>query len=56
MNDEKEWPIKQEVKLIEIPELIRVHLEVVDDKPDTLATRINLECFSSYVKLICTTS
>ena len=53
---ESKWPIKQDVKLVELPELIRVHLEVVTAKLETLANRMNIERFLSYMKLICTTA
>ena len=55
-KNENEWPIKQDVKLAELPELIRMHLEVVNEKVENLASRINIDRFSSYIKLICTTA
>ena len=53
-EDVSKWPIKQDVKAVEIPELIRVLTctEMAIKEVETLASRININRFSSYVHLI----
>ena len=49
---EDQWPISQDVDVEEIPEQIKAVLVAVVENADTLAGRIKIDNYSSFVKLI----
>ena len=46
----------QNCSVVDIPELIQVNTENISATSETLSGRINIDIFSSYLKLIFTTS
>ena len=50
---ESEWPLQQKFEVLTIPEVIKTVMTIVSDlKQDSLCLRINIDHFSSYVRLI----
>ena len=51
-QEEKDWPIRQDCKVLEIPEMIRVVMKCVANTTHTLADIINISRYSKYLRLI----
>ena len=55
-HNEENWPIRQDCNVLNIPESIRQVFHTAVTIEDSLAKRINIERFSSYMKLLFTTA